>query len=207
MAEVFLVKSKIAMILAVAAMLGSSTSAAMAYNLAGNTDIRTGFGDEIVVHHGLFGTKETLVKDRLGDGYIKKHGVLGTSESGFNLLGNSYVKKKGLIGGTEVQASSIFGDRMESKKSFFGLGRRQTNVDLSGVGSMVQGIFANHHFINSGMAMGQPAPMPDALAPGGMPNQAIPAPGVRPNWSPANIPNNPLDQAAGLGGAPPQPTP
>lgn len=197
-------KSKIAMSLATAAMLGSSTSAVMAYHLAGNTDIRTGFGDEIVVHHGLFGTKETLVKDRLGDGYIKKHGVLGTSESGFNLLGNSYVKKKGLIGGTEVEASSIFGDRMESKKSFFGLGRRQTNVDLSGVGSMVQGIFANHHFVNSGMAMGQPAPMPDTAPPGSVPSLT---PGVRSNWSPANIPNNPLDQAAGLGGAPAQPNP
>lgn len=73
-------KSKLATILAAAAVLGSTGSAAVAYNLAGNTDIRTGFGDEIVVHHGLFGTKETLAKDRLGDGYISKHGPLGTSE-------------------------------------------------------------------------------------------------------------------------------
>lgn len=201
-------KCKFAMILAAMGLLGSGLAAtAHDHDMGGNWNIRTGFGDEIVVHHGLFGTKETLVKDRLGDGYIKKHGWFGTKETGVNLLGNSYDKEKGLLGGTQVEASSIFGDRIESKKSFLGLGRRQTNVDLSGVGSLVQGLVASqsHHFISSGMPMGQPGMMPDAFPPG-MPVPGGVTPGVRPNWSPGNIPNNPLDAAAGLG-QPPQPNP
>jgi hypothetical protein len=103
----------------------------------GTLDVRTGFGEEVMVKHGLFGTTDTEVKDRLGDAYEDKNGLF-SSEQGVNFLGNSYVKHKGLLSGTTVEGRSIFGDRIESKKSFFGLGPRKTTVDLSGVGSIVQ---------------------------------------------------------------------
>jgi len=195
------VRNKFAIVLAAVGLMGTG-SAAMAHHheKPGNLDIRSGFGEEIMVRHGLFGTEETMAKDRLGDGYIKKHGLFGTGETGVNVFGNSYVKHKGLLGGTQVEASSIFGDRIESKKGFLGLGRRQTSVDLGGVGTVVQGLFANHKnaFVGMGAPMGIGQPVaPDSAALARMPGGVQ---GVRPSWSPAGMPTNDLDAAAGLNG-------
>jgi hypothetical protein len=102
-------------------------------------DIKSGFGEELYVKHGLLGTKDTEMKDRLGDSFKDKHGIL-SSDHDLNVLGNSYSKHHGLLSGNSVEMRSILGDRIESKKTFFGLGPRKTTVDLSGVSSIVQQI-------------------------------------------------------------------
>lgn len=180
------------------ATLIAATSALGAWAQGGgNLNVRTGFGDEFQIHHGLFNlTKETEVKDRLGDAYINKKGLFGTKDTGVNFLGNSYRKHKGIIGGTQVQGADIFGDRISSHKTFLGMGRRQTNVDLSGMGSLVQQFVSSRHKAPMGMPGGM---MPGAMGgpPGGQAMDQAPA---------MMAPANNLDAAAGLGTGP-APTP
>jgi len=123
----------------------------------GTVDVKSGFGDEVKVHHGLFGTRDTEVKDRLGDGFIDKKGYFGTKDEGVSVLGNGYQKHRGLIGGTQVEARDIFGDKVASKKTFLGLGPRVTSVDFSGVGSIVQQFAAGH--LNTRMPTSGMVPM------------------------------------------------
>lgn len=119
------------------AALVSIQSAALAHS-GGNWNISDGYGDGFVVHHSLFNLSEQRgVQDRLGDKYIKSHGIFSNSTQA-NFLGNKYERKHGLIGGTQVGMQDMMGDRISSHKTLFGLGRRQTNVNLSGMGGIVQ---------------------------------------------------------------------
>jgi hypothetical protein len=162
----------------------------------GTLDIRTGFGEEIYVKHGLLGNEETAARDRLGDQYVNKKGILGGEDKAVNVFGNRYVKHRGAfgLGGTTVQASSILGDKIYSKKGFLGLGPRQTTVDLSGVSSVAQQLIGKLH-PHPAMMM---APDGTMVPPGAMPQGMMGAPPM--------VPLNQLDQAAGLGagGAPVQ---
>ncbi len=122
--------------LSLAALL-TFQSAALARG-GGNYNITDGYGDGFAVHHGLFGlTEQKGVQDRLGNHYVKENGLFSNGTD-VNFLGNKYQRKHGLIGGTQVGVSDMLGDSIQSHKTWFGLGRRQTNVNLSGVGGIVQ---------------------------------------------------------------------
>ncbi|MGH7489348.1 MAG: hypothetical protein ACREMY_27670, partial [bacterium] len=164
--------SKYAVALSIVALFAAG-QAALASNSGGNFDVKDGFGEELGMRHGWFGTKQTLVKDRLGDQMYSKKGLFGTKDSQVNVFGNGYRKHKGLLSGTEVQGQDIFGDKLYSKKSWFGMGRRQTNVDVSGVSSIAQ------QFIGKHFSLGNKLP--------GMPG--VPGMGMRPGEQP------PLDPA------------
>ncbi|MBS2002188.1 MAG: hypothetical protein U0103_00575 [Candidatus Obscuribacterales bacterium] len=119
------------------AALVALQSAAVAKG-GGNYNITDGYGDGFVIHHGLFGlTEQKGVQDRLGDHYVKEKGLF-SNKTDVNFLGNKYQRKHGLIGGTQVGMADMLGDSIQSRKTWFGLGRRQTNVNLSGVGGIVQ---------------------------------------------------------------------
>lgn len=119
------------------AALVTLQSAALARG-GNNYNITDGYGDGIVIQHGLFGlTSKKGVQDRLGNHYVKENGLF-SNQTDVNFLGNKYQRKHGLIGGNQVGLSDMLGDSIQSKKTWFGLGRRQTNVNLSGVGGIVQ---------------------------------------------------------------------
>lgn len=119
------------------AALATLQSAALARG-GGNYNITDGYGDGFAIHHGLFGlTEQKGVQDRLGNHYVKENGLFSNGTD-VNFLGNKYQRKHGLIGGTQVGLSDMLGDSVQSHKTWFGLGRRQTNVNLSGVGGIVQ---------------------------------------------------------------------
>lgn len=120
------------------AVIASMHSAAQAQIGGANYNITDGYGDGFAIHHGLFGlTSQKGVQDRLGDRFVKEKGLFSNSTD-VNFLGNKYQRKHGLIGGTQVGVGDMFGDSISSRKTWFGLGRRQTNVNLSGVGGLVQ---------------------------------------------------------------------
>ncbi len=122
--------------LSIAAVIGMQ-SAALARG-GSNYNITDGFGDSFVIQNGLFGlTQKKGIQDRLGNRYVKEKGLF-SNKTDVNVLGNKYQRKKGLIGGTQVGVADMFGDSITSKKTWFGLGRRQTNINLSGVGGLVQ---------------------------------------------------------------------
>lgn len=174
-------KNKLVLALSILGLLVAGNSAAVADNGAGVLDIKTGFGEQFIINNGYFGTKSTEIRDRLGDSYVNKQGLFGTKDKQVNFLGNGYRKKKGILGGTQVEATSMLGDSIQSKKSWFGLGRRKTNVDLSGVSGIVQSFaasaFAKDRFPIPGMnaaaapdnsldaAAGLATPAPDGLIP------------------------------------------
>lgn len=135
-------------------------SAALARS-GGNWNITDGYGDGFVIHHGLFNMNEQKgVQDRLGDKYVKSRGLFSNSTEA-NFLGNKYERKHGLIGGTQMAAQDMMGDSIESRKTWFGLGRRQTNVNLSGVGGIVQGFIGGR---GRGSTIGQVDPnSPNAM--------------------------------------------
>ncbi len=119
------------------AALVTLQSAALARG-GGNYNITDGYGDGFAIHHGLFGlTSQKGVQDRLGNHYVKENGLF-SNKTDVNFLGNKYQRKHGLVGGTQVGVSDMLGDSIQSRKTWFGLGRRQTNVNLSGVGGIVQ---------------------------------------------------------------------
>lgn len=119
------------------AALVTLQSAALARG-GSNYNITDGYGDGFVIQHGLFGlTSKKGVQDRLGNHYVKENGLF-SNQTDVNFLGNKYQRKHGLIGGNQVGMADMLGDSIQSKKTWFGLGRRQTNVNLSGVGGIVQ---------------------------------------------------------------------
>ena len=131
---------------------------AMAHKVS-DLAVTDGMGEGMMIKHGFLGIgKTTEAQDRLGDGFIKKNGLF-EQESGANLLGNKFMKKKGLIGGTQLQASDILGDRMSSHKTWFGLGRRQTEMNLSGVSGVMQSLVG--HKFSSGGPTGAPLGLVD----------------------------------------------
>lgn len=102
--------------------------------------IKDGFGEEVQIKHGWFGTKKKVVKDALGDSYVQNQGLFGGSNKEVNVLGNSFKNKKGVFGGSQTEGSTILGDKVTTKKGIFG--RRTTSVDLSGSASALKSLFA-----------------------------------------------------------------
>jgi hypothetical protein len=113
----------------VATMIAAATIAP-AFARGNDIVIKDGFGENVVIKHGFFGHDTKIIKDRLGDGYAEKKGWFGTKEQDVNVLGNSFQRHKGLLGGTDIKGSTIFGDKIETKKGIFG--RRTTCIDVSG---------------------------------------------------------------------------
>jgi len=96
--------------------------------------VTTGAGDKVVVKHGLFGRKTTIVKDRFGDGFASSKGILGTKNTEVNVLGNRVHSHKGILGTSETSGQTILGDSFQSHKGLLG---RDTNINLSGVNSLL----------------------------------------------------------------------
>lgn len=103
---------------------------------AQNWSIKTGSGDEITIKNGIFGNKSKVVKDRLGNKYESSRGLFGGTGTEVSLLGNTYSTKKGLFGTREIEAQSILGDSIKTKKGWL-LGRRTTTVDARGVTGLI----------------------------------------------------------------------
>lgn len=117
------------------------TAVSMAPALARGNDliIKDGFGEEVTVKHGFFGHDTKIVKDRLGDGYAQKKGWFGAKEQDVNMLGNSFSRKTGILGGTDLKGTTIFGDKVQTKKGVFG--RRTTTIDVSGGASAIKALW------------------------------------------------------------------
>src|SRR2546430_148175 len=91
------VKTRLLLTISIISLVATSTAALAKRD---SLDVQTGFGEELVVKHGLFGTKTTAVKDRLGDSYVNREGIF-SQDKGANVFGNGYSKHHGLIGGTQ----------------------------------------------------------------------------------------------------------
>lgn len=128
--------------------------------------ITDGQGEEIQVKNPLFGKKVKVIKDRMGNGYAQEKGLLGSKDTELKLLGNKMQHHKGLLGNSELSGSTIFGDKIVSKKGIFG--RRKTTVDVSGTAGLIKSFFGG-----SSSASTMPLPiLPDqSVTP-----SAIPAP-------------------------------
>ncbi len=98
-------------------------------------------GDEVMVHHGLFG-KKTVVKDRNGDGFSHSRSIFGlTKDTQAGALGNDIHVHKGLFGFGKTEGQDMLGDTVNSKSNpLF----RNTNIDLSGANNMVSKFFGKH---------------------------------------------------------------
>lgn len=99
-------------------------------------EITDGQGEVVKVERGWFGSKKKVVKDRMGNGYSSKKGLFGTTEQEGSVLGNSFKRKKGFFGRSDIQGSTIFGDKVTTKKGLFG--QRKTTVDVSGSAAMIK---------------------------------------------------------------------
>ncbi|MBI4532793.1 MAG: hypothetical protein HY711_02510 [Candidatus Melainabacteria bacterium] len=106
-----------------------------------DVSIKDGFGEEISVKKDNLGQKKTVVKDRLGDNFEQKTSSFGTKETQVNVLGNTLQRKEGWFGSSDLEATSIFGDKIISKKDK--LGRRKVTVDLSGISAVLNSLFAD----------------------------------------------------------------
>lgn len=123
--------------------------------------ISDGQGEMLQVKNPLFGKKVRVVKDRLGDGFAQRQGILGGSDSEYSVLGNKVQKHKGILGNSEMSGSTIFGDRIVSRKGIFG--RRKTAVDISGSSNLIKSL------------IGHPGGRPYPAYNGGSANLAPPA--------------------------------
>jgi len=117
----------------------------------GKFTIDSGSGDQVEVKHGLFGRK-TVVKDRLGDGFASSHSILGTKSTEASVLGNGVRYHKGLLGFSSASAHTMLGDSITTHKGLF---TRNTNVNVSGINSLLG------RYIHPPAPVGQGAPMPD----------------------------------------------
>jgi len=103
--------------------------------------IKDGLGEEIVINDGSFGKKTRMLKDRLGNKYEQKKGRFGGGQTEINFLGNQLKTKRGWFGDTDLEGTTILGDRITSERDW--LGRRKITIDLKGVSSLVKS------FVNS----------------------------------------------------------
>ena len=110
---------------------------AAAVQAGGDWSITDGMGEEISIKNPWLGKKSKVIKDRLGNSYSSETGIFGSKETGVSLLGNQVQRKKGLFGTSEIQGSTIMGDKVISKKGIFR--RRKTQVDVSGTTALIRG--------------------------------------------------------------------
>jgi hypothetical protein len=127
---------------ALLALVVTAVAAAPALARGNNLVIQDGQGEQVTIKNGFFGRKTTVVKDRLGNGYASSTGLFGTKETQGSVLGNTFERKKGLFGGSTVAGSTIFGDKVTTKKGIFG--RRTTTVDVSGTSNVLKSLWDKH---------------------------------------------------------------
>ena len=115
-----------------------------------------GSGDGVKYKHSLLGQRSLEAEDKLGDSYMRKRGLMGVNrETEASVLGNGFDVKHGLVSGRSIKAGDIFGDSIKSKKTFFGLGPRNTTIDLHGMSNIMQGVMQKS--ASSGFGGGMPA--------------------------------------------------
>lgn len=123
----------------VVALLVTSFVSAIPASFALDTwEFKTGKGESVLVKKGLFGTKTVKLKDRMGNGYESDNGFWGSKKNSVSFLGNGVTIEKNVLGRNSIQASSILGDKIETKRSWFGLGPRRTYIDASGVTNLAE---------------------------------------------------------------------
>jgi hypothetical protein len=127
---------------ALLALILTATMVAPALARKNDLIIKDGQGEELQMKHGFFGRGTTVVKDRLGDGYATHTGLFGTKQQQVGVLGNTFERKKGLLGGSSINGSTIFGDKVQTKKGIFG--RRTTTVDVSGTSNVLKTLWQQH---------------------------------------------------------------
>ena len=122
---------------ALAVITFASTAGEQAFAQSGDIQVKSGQGEEFNIKHNLFGRQNVALHDRLGNKFEHQTGLLGDSKANVQVLGNGYEAKKGIFGRKSYKVSTILGDKVETKRSWFGLGRRKTTVDLSGTAGLV----------------------------------------------------------------------
>lgn len=108
-----------------------------AFAQGGDIEVKSGQGEVFNIKHNLFGRQNVVARDRLGNKFEHQAGLLGDTKANVQVLGNGIEAKKGILGNKSYTASTILGDKVETKRSWFGLGRRKTTVDLSGTAGLV----------------------------------------------------------------------
>lgn len=113
----------------------SATPASLALD---TWEFKTGKGESVLVKKGLFGTKTVRMKDRLGNGFEFDNSFLGSKKNSVNFFGNGVSVEKNILGRSSIQGSTMLGDKIETKRSWFGLGPRRTSIDASGVTNLAE---------------------------------------------------------------------
>jgi hypothetical protein len=108
-----------------------------AFAQGGDIEVKSGQGEEFNIKHNLFGRQNIVLNDRLGNKFEQRTGLLGDSKANVQVLGNAIESDKGIFGNKSYKVSTILGDKVETRRSWFGLGRRKTTVDLSGTAGLV----------------------------------------------------------------------
>lgn len=147
-------RNSILLSLAVLLLTAGSASA------GGDWSITDGMGEEISIKNPWLGKKSKVFKDRLGNSYVQEQGLLGGTTTEFGVLGNRFEKKKGIFGGSQVEGSTILGDKVVSKKGIFR--RRKTQVDLSGTTALIRGLIGRSS-ANGSTAIQQRPPAQESL--------------------------------------------
>jgi hypothetical protein len=124
----------------------------------GKMTIDSGAGDQVVVKHGLLGRK-TVVEDRLGDGFATSHSIIGTKTTEVSVLGNGVRYHKGLLGFSSASAHTMLGDSLSTHKGLF---YRTTNVNVSGINSLLGHYLHPESAINAPLPQGGGVPVPEA---------------------------------------------
>ncbi len=106
-------------------------------------EFKTGKGESVIVKKGLFGTKAIKVQDRLGNSYESDKSFLGRKKNKVSFFGNGVSVEKNILGKNNVSGATILGDKIETKRSWFGLGPRRTTVDISGVTNLAEQFLTN----------------------------------------------------------------
>jgi hypothetical protein len=148
---------------ALLALIMTATVAAPAMARKNDLIIKDGQGEEVQIKHGFFGRGTTVVKDRMGNGYATHTGFFGTKDQQIGVLGNTFERKKGLLGGSTINGSTIFGDKVQTRKGIFG--RRTTTVDVSGTSNVLKTLWQQHGAQLMGKMPGQNI-TPNMAAPG-----------------------------------------
>jgi hypothetical protein len=122
---------------ALAVLISALATVEQARAQEGDIEVKSGQGEEFNIKHNLFGRQNLVLQDRLGNKIERQTGLLGDSKANVQVLGNGYEAKKGVWGNKSYKVSTVLGDKVETKRSWFGLGRRKTTVDLSGTVGLV----------------------------------------------------------------------
>ena len=153
----------------------SNLNIAIAQAKSGDIEVKSGQGEEFSVQHNLFGRKSFVAQDRLGNKVERSKGLLGNDKTDVQILGNGYETKKSILGNKSTKVTTLLGDKVETKKSWFGLGRRKTTVDLSGTAGLINSAFSKKKGAASMLPPSDfsslPAPSPESSIDDAFPNK------------------------------------